>query len=121
VQNPLSDFDQGMSDAQELGAFIEMPDAVTILGVTMRATVTDRSIAQKNIRGGKSREVSGSVNVMTYDFKRSGASMAGGDSVTFSDGETGKISIVDDCAGPIVTLRIGPVLQGAAGPDGGAW
>jgi hypothetical protein len=121
MQTPLSDFDQGMADAQELGAFIEMPDTIMVVGVTIPATITDRTNAKKNIRGGQSYEVSANVNVMKADFVRTGADIQGGDQITFSDGLVGKISSVDDCAGPIFTLRIGPILAGSSGPGGGDW
>lgn len=121
----LSDFDRGMAESEWAAIMIEMPDTITLQSASgnfvINCVVTSRSIAQKNIQAGKSKEVSGSVNVLKKDFIGAGGVMTGGQSIVFSDGEVGKISLVDDCAGPICTLVIGPVLLGAAGPQGGHW
>lgn len=122
---PLSDFDRGMADSELAAIFVEMPDTITLQSASgnfvINCVVTSRSITKKNIQGGKSVEVSGSVNVMKWDFLGAGGDMTAGQTIVFSDGQTGKISLVEECNGPICTLVIGPVLLGAAGPQGGHW
>lgn len=121
----LSDFDRGMLEAEFAAVLVEMPDTITLQtdggNFILNCVITSRTVAQKNIQGGKSREVSGSVNVIKRDFLSAGGNINGGQSIVFSDQLVGKISLVEDCAGAIATLVIGPVLQGAAGPQGGHW
>jgi hypothetical protein len=97
-----------------------MPDTILLLGVTLCCVVEDRTLSKKNIQGGVMAEVSARVNVIGTQFIAAGGNVLGGDQITFSDGQIGKISSVDS-ASPVFTLQIGPRLQGAAGPQGGQW
>lgn len=121
----LSDFDRGMAESEEASIRVEMPDQITLQTTSgnfvLCCTIPSRTIAKKNVQGGKSVEVSGSVNVMKRDFLGAQGDMTGGQTILYTDGYTGKITLVDDARGPICTLVIGPVLQGAAGPQGGHW
>lgn len=116
----LSDFDRGMSQSME-GALLAMPDQVTILTVSIPCTVSDRTLAQVNAQGGKKSEVVATLNMFKADFLKAGCNILGGDLVTFSDGQVGKISKVDDADGPVLTIYVGPRLEGSAGPNGGKW
>jgi len=130
MNTPLSSFDQGILDTFIEGVMAEMPDTITILGVTIQACVMDRSTNQVNIQGGKENAVNATVEVRRVDYLATGALIASnltpaggstGPVVTFSDGIKGRISSVDDFAGPILTLHIGSTLAGATGPSGGKW
>lgn len=117
----LNDFDRGMLSAFEDGAVAEMGDTVAILGVTIPCVVSSRSVSQRNIQGGKSREVTATIEVSKADFVKTGANIYGGDAVIFSDGLQGKIQLIDDPTSQIYTIRIAPTLDGAAGPQAGKW
>jgi len=115
-----SDFDFGILQGFTDGALNVMPDTILLNGWTLNVAVTSRTVMKRNIRGGKSYEVSGSIECARADFLKANGQLNGGDLITYSDELVGKVTSIDDPNSPVLTLQIGPPLEGV-NPSGGVW
>ncbi len=96
--------------------------------IAVQAVIQSRSHARRNIQGGISAEVSGTVEIRKQDWFLAGGTLANpvsatfiGLLVTYQDGAQGRVTSAEDYGGPIITLQVGAVLQGDKGPQGGLW
>lgn len=122
-----SEFDNCMVQAFGDGTIPEMGDYVILNGVQIKACVMDRSSTSQQVQGGQSVDVSGTVECLKSDYLSTGLTLAQKSNasimmpITFSDGIVGRIRSVDDWGSLLVHINVGPLLEGARGPQGGRW
>jgi hypothetical protein len=122
-----SEFDTHLAESFYDGTIPEFGDYVFINNQRIDAAVHDRSHTTLTITGGKSSEVTASVEMLTAAYLAAGGTFALPNQpfitlqITFSDGVVGRISSAADYGGLVTTLQVGPRLDGMKGPSGGLW